>query len=414
MKNWKVYLITALAVIFVGCNLFLLLKEDSKAERTTYLDDWSKVKSDDVEEIFTTKGVVKPEEKNDIYYDEKRGSVAAFLVKKGDRISRGTALFTYGSDALENQKSEKEAEITQINDEIKSIDSQIAELQKMTPKTPSVPEIPSSDDKDTKVQVNVDVSPIVEGDVEKEIIAAQSEKDKLSAKLAKSQADLNRITDQLSKVSINSEVEGQVIAVNKNMKNPIITIASSAVGAEGELNEKQIGKAEVGQKVRLYSELDKKTYEGSIKEIVHYPKNEVKVDKQSKYPFTIALDKKNDTLLPGSKVKLTITVGEAKAVPVVAHSSTFKEKKKTKVYQITGKGTIEEKNIEPGLRFAGKQEVKSGLKAGDYLVANPSDLKQNGTSFITPITTSKVDWKAWKDLSKKQVLKYASMGIFEK
>ncbi|MFS0784380.1 efflux RND transporter periplasmic adaptor subunit [Bacillus sp. 1P06AnD] len=414
MKNWKVYTIAAIAILFIGCNLYLLLKEDSKATRVTYVNDWTRVKKDDVKETFKTKGVIKPENKEYVYYDEQRGSVASILVKKGDKITSGTPLFSYGSDSLENEKSEKEAEIKQINDEISGIDSQISELKRITPKTPTSSNSASTDEKEPKVEVNVDVSPIVEGDVEKEIIAAQSEKDKLSAKLSKSEADLSRITDRLNKISTPSEVEGQVIAINENMKNPIITIASPNVGAEGELNEKQINKTKIGQKVKVYSILNKKTYTGTIQGIVEYPKSGVDVEKEAKYPFTIALDKKNDQLIPGSKVKLTVTTAEALDVPVVAKSNTFKSKKQKNVYQISNKGTVLKKQIEPGLEFDGKQEVLNGLVAGNYVVTDPNKVKQAGTSFITPMTTASVDKKALKKLSKKQVMKYTVMGIFEK
>ncbi|WP_019244147.1 MULTISPECIES: efflux RND transporter periplasmic adaptor subunit [Bacillus] len=412
MKKWKIYTIVAIVIAFVGCNLFLLIKEDSKANKTAYIADWTSVKNDDVKKTFKTEGVVKPEEEHSFFYDENQGPFASFQVKEGDMVSVGTALFTYGSKALEEEKADIEAEITQIKSEIESIEDQISDLEKIN--STSSNNSTTSSDKDTKVQVDVHVTNVIEGDIEKAIAEAQSEIGKLEAKLVKREADLSRNTDKLSEVTVNSDVAGQVISINRDIQNPVITIASKTVAVEGVLSEKQMKEAAINQKVSMYSSLHDKKYNGSIQQIVSYPKDKISVKKTANYPFTVQLDESDEKLLPGAKLRLTVVVDEVKDVPVISKTATFKNKKKQYVYQLTQKGTVEKKLIETGLTFNGKQEVAKGLEAGNFIATNPSKVDTVNAKFITPMTTLHIDKNEWKELSKKKMAKYFLIGLLEK
>lgn len=417
MKKWKLYTIVIVIIAFIGSNLFLLFKEESKVVRTAYIKDWSVVKKDDIKKTFKTKGVVKPEEEHYVYYDEERGPFASFLVKEGDPVSAGTALFTYGSNKLEDEEAEIEAEIAQIDDEIDSVESQISDLEKID--TTSADESSASSTSKDKtvnvnIDVNVDVSPIAEAEVEQAIVEAEAEKEKLEAKLSKYEDELIRVKEKLENVTINSEVDGQVIAINEDVQNPVITIASSAISVEGDLTEQQMKKAAVEQEVYMYSSLHNEKYKGTIQKVVSYPKGSPSIDKETKYPFVVQLDKEAENLLPGAKLHMTVVVDEAKNVPVVANKSTFKVGKNTNVYQLTEKGMVEEQKITPGISFAGQLEIKKGLKAGQFIATKPGNVEVANTAFITPLTTTNIRKKEIKKLTKKQIVKYTLMGVFEK
>ncbi|WP_042352526.1 efflux RND transporter periplasmic adaptor subunit [Bacillus massiliigorillae] len=412
-KKWKITLISLLTVAFIGGNLFLLFKESSKADRVSYIKEWTRVQKDDVKETFQTKGVVQPETKHGVYYDEQQGPFSSFLVKEGDVVSAGTGLFTYGSKDLEDEKAEVDAEITQIQGELDGVNEEIAELKKLTTPSSTSGTSSTSGNKDLKVEVNVDVTSGVKTDVEKAILAAETEASKLKAKLEKYESKLSRISDKISQTTVNSEVEGQVVAINKDMQNPIITIASKTLAVEGELTESQMKKVAVEQQVKMHSTLHDQDYEGNVQQIVSYPKGNPSVDKETKYPFMVRLNDADEQLLPGAKLSMQVIVNEVKDVPVVATKSTFKTGKKMNVYQLNEKGFVKKTKITPGLSFAGKQEVTNGVKEGSLIVVKPKLIHANNSAFITPMTTTTIQKYNLKQLSKKQMAKYLLMGVFE-
>lgn len=413
-KKWKITLISLLTVAFIGGNLFLLFKESSKADRVTYIKEWTRVQKDDVTETFQTKGIVQPETEHGVYYDEQQGPFSSFLVKEGDTVSAGSALFTYSSKELEDEKADVEAEITQIQGELDSINEEIAELKKLDTPSSNIGNSSTAGNKDLKIEVNVDVTNGVKTDVEKAILEAEREASKLEAKLAKYESQLSRISDKISETTVNSEVEGQVVAINKDMQNPIITIASNTLAVEGELTESQMKKVAVDQQVKMYSSLHKQGYEGNIQQIVSYPKGNPSVDKETKYPFMVGISDADEQLLPGAKLSMKIIVNEVKDVPIVPTKSTFKTGKKMYVYQLNEKGFVEKMKITPGLSFAGNQEVIKGVKEGNLIAVQPKKIQTNNSAFITPMTTTKIQKYNIKQLSKKQIAKYLLMGVFEK
>lgn len=415
MKKWKLYTIVSLIIVFVGTNLFLLLKENSKADRQTYIADWAVVKKDDVTKTFETKGVVQPEKENYVFYDKEVGHLASFQVKEGDVISPGTPLFTYGTKELEDEQAEIESEITQINEEISSIDSQIDELESIDSYTGDSSSTQTVDEKaNVSVDVNVDVSSIVAGDIEKAIIEAEAERERLEAKLSKYESDLTRVEEKISDVAVLSEIDGQVININENIQNPVITIASSSLAVEGVLSEEQMKQAKEQQEVFMYSSLHDKKYKGTVDRIVSFPNKAPAIEQKSEYPVIVQIENADEKLLPGAKLSMKIVVDKAENVPVISETSVFKEGKATHVFQMTKKGTVERQKVVKGLAFKGKQEIQNGLKAGDVIAKKPKEIKVYETTFITPMKTNHIEKKNIKKLSKKQILKYTLIGFLEK
>ena len=127
LKKWKYVSIAVVIIAFISANLYLLFKEDSKAERIAYINEWRVVKKGDITKTFDTKGVTKTEQEYYVYYDENRGALSSLLVQEGDTVSEGTALFTYGTLHLDDERAELESNIMQLENEIASIENQLSE-----------------------------------------------------------------------------------------------------------------------------------------------------------------------------------------------------------------------------------------------------------------------------------------------
>lgn len=461
LKKLRYYML-AFVVLFIGVNLFLLLKEDSKAERTVYVGEWERVKNGDVTQTFKTEGVALPESEQNVYFDEEEGEPASIYVKEGEFITAGTSLFSYDTEELEKQKSEIEIEIERLESEIDSVEEQLADLKKIDTKSSARNRSSKQSDSEVtvNVDVNVDLSLIAESQVEESIAAAEAEIGKLEAKLNAGEQKLDRLDEQIDSVTVYSDTDGIVTQINKDLKAPIITISSSQLVVEGVLSEKQMKEAEVGQKVTMYSELHKKTYEGVISLINEYPTELPSIGKEPVYAFLAAFneeeleedaedefaeieeeaselpdetegieleeedveidtdieeetEKDKDRLLAGANLQVKVIVEEALDLPVILTDVTYSAKGKEYVYKLTAAGLVERHEVKPALTFKGKSAIESGLAAGEVITTQPNAVPVNKASYIMPMKMTGIKTKEIKNMRKKHYAKYVLMGLLE-
>lgn len=293
MRNLKKrgkYLVAAVVVIFVGINLFLLLKQDSKAARTVNINHWTSVENGNVKKLMHTTGVTKPETETHVYFDRQKGILDKMLVKEGDVVSNGTPLFSYNSQKLEDTKADLEDEADKLQGEMDSIDQEISQLQQITPDDSSNHTSTTSKDKKVNVDVEVNTSSIVEGNIQQKVAEAEAEKGKVDAALTVTEAKISRVEEQLADLNVKSTVDGQIVKINTDLKDPMMTIASTNLVVKAIVPAKKVGEVAEGQSVKLYSTLTKKSYNGTVLQVIAYP-NKTKKDKKADptYSFLVKI-----------------------------------------------------------------------------------------------------------------------------
>ncbi|MGG0658054.1 efflux RND transporter periplasmic adaptor subunit [Rummeliibacillus pycnus] len=471
MKKWGKYIIAAVVVIFVGSNLFLLLKDDSKAARTVNISEWTKIEQGNVKKILHTRGVTEPENETNVYFDDQKGSLGTILVKEGDLVSNGTPLFSYDSQKLEERKADLEDEAARLQGEIDSVDQEISQLQQIDTSDSSDITNAESDNKKINLDVNVNVSSIVEGNVQQKIAEAEAEKGKLEAASSANEAKISRMEEQLADLNVVSSVDGQVVNINADLKDPMMTIASTNSVVKAVVPAKQVQEVMVGQKVKLYSKLTDKTYNGTVTKVITYPNNDAKKKKEPSYSFLVKLNeetanktkvdkqakdgqsdnlsedgmkdgqtsegksnqtvdgqtedmqtqggqieavKKDKPLLVGTDMKMQVIVDEASGVPIISSKSMWKSDKKHYVYQLTSKGIVQRQEITLGVGYKGENQVAKGLQANDVIVKDKDAISlASASNFITPMKTFHFQKAELKSMSKKQYAKYILSGLFE-
>ena len=112
-----------------------------------------------------------------------------------------------------------------------------------------------------------------------------------------------------------SETEGIVKKVNEQLGSPIVTIASNTLAIEGSLNEQQAKKTEPGMKIIAKQKSGNKRIDGIISTIQPFPETEPTVGMTSKYAFQATMQEEPETIMVGSKVRLSVVTAEAKGVP---------------------------------------------------------------------------------------------------
>ncbi|MFJ7978605.1 hypothetical protein ACIQZI_23670 [Peribacillus sp. NPDC096379] len=415
MNKWKVGTLVVLATGFIALNLFLIEKKDSKVARTLLAGEWTEVKKADIIERFETDAVIKPLEEYNYYYNDQDKEFQKFLVKEGDEVTAGTPLFEYITPKLDQVKGELETEKNRYEGEIAGIEEYIDELSSYQD---TIPEAPSAKEREVAEEAgfpldNPDSSAMIISSIQQEIYKQELEKKKLEEKIRAYESQLNYLDEHGDTAMTASETEGIVKKVNKQLKSPIVTIASNTLAIEGSLDEQQAKKAEPGMKIIAKQSSEKKKINGTISAIQPFPETETTVGTPSKYAFQATMQEEPESIMIGSKVKLSVVTAEAKGVLSLPKAAIQLEKKPS-VYKLNGNGTVTKQVITTGLEFAGIQEVKDGLELGNIILKDSKSIPYKKPAFITPLQTEKVTINAFNELSKRQKLRFFLIGLLEK
>ncbi|MBA9029214.1 efflux RND transporter periplasmic adaptor subunit [Peribacillus huizhouensis] len=415
MKKWKVGTLAVLASGFVALNLFLIEKKDSKVTRTLLARNWTEVKKVDIIERFETDAVIKPLEEYNYYFNDQDKEFQKFLVKEGDEVTSGTPLFEYITPKLDQVKDELETEKSRYEGEIEGIEEYIEELSSYQE---TIPDAPSAKERDAFKEAGFllneyDSSTLIVSSIQQEIYKQELEKKKLEEKIKAFESQLNYLDEHGDTAMTASETEGIVKKVNKQLGSPIVTIASNTLAIEGFFNEQQVKKTEPGMKIIAKQKDEKEKIKGLISVIQPFPETEASVGTRSKYAFQATMKEDPQTLIIGSKVRVSVVTAEAKGVPSLPKTAIDLDKKPS-VYRLNGNGTVTKEVIATGLEFAGIQEVKDGIELGAIIISDAKSLPYNKSAFITPLQAGKVKISAYNELSKRQKLRFILIGLLEK
>ncbi|WP_226086157.1 efflux RND transporter periplasmic adaptor subunit [Mesobacillus sp. S13] len=411
MKKKTAILLSA-GTIFVSGNLYLALKDDSKALRSSYINKWAAVGKDNLTETLHASGVVTPEEEHQVYYNDEDGDFKGFLVKEGDKIDSGTPLYEYSSNNIDEDLARLKAEKSQLVTEANLIDDQIKQLnylQSVSASTSSASTPVFGDGSSTRDDSNE----LMNLSLEKEIYDKQREKGRVEAEIEKYEdlIDSYEGTDELGK---NSEVSGTVKQVNYELKNPIVTIISDKPKVEGKFSERDLKAVEEGMEVYVQSDLLKGKVEGTLTKIADYPEADPSVDAESHYPFEITLSEETEQqILKGSHVDVSVITDQVLNATTVPEKAIEKGKKNSYIYVLNEKGIVEKRKISKGLQLSGKTQLKKGAKPGELIVQKPENVQQPDNPFFSKLNTDSLKKKTFKEEGKRNIFKQIMVGFFK-
>lgn len=416
--KWKIAAVSIASIVLITVNLYLIEKKESKVERTVFVENWTKVKKDTITDTFQTNGVIKPVEEHDIYFDSNKNDFKKFLVKEGDAITAGSSLFEYTTTELDALKANLEAEKTAAEGEIAGIEEYIGKLRSYQGTVISEPEaaIDESVEKNLNIDITTSSSDLIKSNIEQEMYKQELEKNRLNEKVKMLDAKLSSIEEQSSAIVTTSEADGVVKNINKNLKNPIISIVSTNMAIEGDFTEEEMKKAEVGMTIKASSSDSKKALKGTIGRIHSYPAEEPSLKKDNRFPFQALIEPEGEEaepLLVGSKVNLTVITNEKAGVPSIPIEA-VQYQKHPYIYKLTNKGHVDKHYITKGLKAEGKQEIIKGPSVGDVILLESNAAVKNHSYFITPIQFEKVKAGTYKKFTSREKVRYLLLGILEK
>lgn len=412
MKKKAVILLSA-GILFVSGNLYLTLKDDSKAVRSSYISKWAGAGKDNLTKTLHAAGVVTPEEEHYVYYNDNPGEFKSFLVKEGDEVRNGSPLYEYTSDNVDTDRAKLDVEKSQLVREATLIDEQIQQLLYLQSVSASASGNSTTVSGDgTTGDDTGSSSEVLTLSIEKEIYDKQLEKSRIMSEIQKYDETIKSFNSR-DQLGISSNVAGTVKKINYELKNPILTIISDKPKVEGAFTEQDLKNVKAGMEVYVKSQLFKGKVGGTLTKIAAYPESDPSVKKESRFPFEIELDEENEDIINGTHVDVTVITDKVLNAATVAEKSIEKGKKNSYIYVLNEAGKVEKRKIDKGMIENGKVEVAKGAKPGELILQKPKEVQQENSPFFSKLKLNTYSNMPFNEESKSDILKHIMVGFFK-
>lgn len=322
-------------------------------------------------------GVVVSEHVAEIEKDADK-TVAELLVKEGDDVEEGQALFSYDTDELQLNLDKAQLELDQLKASIESYKSQIKTLEWERNTVTGT----------ARLQYTV------------EIQSAQVSQKEAELKLKTKEKDVENAQNLLENSTVVSPIKGRVQAITEsgsdNMGNPLpyITIQQSgSYRIKGVLGELQRGGIMEGDRMAILSRTDDTAAWSGTVTLVDYenPSQGTDYDRyygmssdemtsSSKYPFYVELDS-TEGLILGQHVYLELEAEEGEAAGVGISSAFIAYEEDGTPYVWAEKnGRLEKRTVTLGEynAMSGVQQITEGLTVEDYIAFPDEELCKDG------------------------------------
>ncbi|PFT28188.1 efflux RND transporter periplasmic adaptor subunit [Bacillus cereus] len=373
-KKWIIFGVIALIIIVAAINIFIMQGEKKGSVKTDSVS-FEKVTERKFNNSKLISGQVKPENIESFYVDPTKGKVKDIEVKEGQKVEKGTKLFSYDNEEINLQM--KQAELDQKMADMrydqgkKKIDSLKKEIKKA---------------KDSGAGKEV-TDPMDEQVSELEIAQKTTDLEKEKGKLQKEE-----LSKKQKELTIYSNFAGVVQKLDKDAAQS----SSQALGGQGKaflqvaskdlfqvqgtLTELQKSQIQKDQTVTVTAKANnKKKWTGKITEVSEFPTSAEMAQpggmgeanqNMSQYTYKASLDSQ-DGLSPGYHVSLQVSL-ENKTMIAVSSKSIVEKGDDAFVY-VEEKGKLRKQNVKKGSTDGEWTEIVEGVTVGQKVVKNPSD-----------------------------------------
>ena len=345
----------ALVLVLTGCG---------SKDKAVYVQQVSSLTGVSSQDRFS--GLVVSENLTEIRKDSDK-QVAELMVKEGQDVKEGDALFTYDTDQLQLNADKLDLEREQLSSSLEDYQTQIGELEREREKVGA----------NQKLQYTIQIQ------------SAQVSLKEAELNLKTKEAELEKARQLLENATITSPVAGRVQSINESgtdsQGNPAAYITIQQAGAyrvKGTIGELQQGAISEGDRIKLTSRLDSsKTWLGTVT-LVDY-ENPVKDDNNgyiisgngsgesaSKYPFYVELDS-IDGLIMGQHLYMERYVEGEDASGVIVSSAyiCYEDDGSAYVWAENSRSKLEKRAITLGdyNENTDNYQVTDGLSETDYI-----------------------------------------------
>lgn len=312
-------------------------------------------------------GLVVSEHVAEIEKDGER-SIEELLVKEGDDVKEGQALFSYDTQELQLNLDKQRLELEQLTATIENTQSQITDLENQSRWLSGT----------EKLQYTV------------EIQSLQVDLKEAELKVKTKESEIRRSEEILENATVTSPVTGRVQAINENGTDnqgnplPYITVQQSgSYRVKGMLGELQRGGIVEGSRLTILSRTDESvSWSGTVSLVDYenpsqgndyammYGEATDEMTAASRYPFYVDLDS-TEGLILGQHVYMELEqeAGEQAGIGLDMSFVCYEEDGVSAYVWAENRGRLEKRPVTLGEAdpMAGTVAVLEGLTAEDYI-----------------------------------------------
>lgn len=323
-------------------------------------------------------GVVVSENVTEIEKDADK-TIQELLVKEGDDVEEGQALFSYDTEELQLTLDKQKLELEQLNASIENYKAQIASMEKERDASGGT----------TKLQYTL------------EIQTMQVDLKEAELKIKTKQTEVEKSEDLLANATVLSPVDGRIQAISEDGETsdsgkplPYITIQQiGSYRVKGVLGELQRGGIMEGNRVKIFSRTDPDQTWGGTVTLVDYesPTQGSDTDRyygsasdemtsSSRYPFYVEMDS-TEGLILGQHIYMELETDETQAAGLSIGGSFLCFEEDGSAYVWAEKGRRLEKRAVTLGDYNAMQDtyvILEGLTEEDYIAFPDDQLCQEG------------------------------------
>lgn len=324
-------------------------------------------------------GIVVSENVAQIQKDGDR-TIAEILVKEGDDVQEGDALFSYDTEELQLTLDKQKLELEQLKATIENYQAQITELERDRNRVGTA----------DKLQYTIQIQ------------SAQVDLKEAELNQKAKEAEVKRSEDILANATVVSPVTGRVQSINEsgsdNYGNPLPYIAVQQSGSyriKGTLGELQRGGIMEGSRMKIISRTDEGQfwmgtvtlvdYENPTQENsnqMYYISSGDEMTSSSKYPFYVELEN-TEGLILGQHVYMEVATeeGESAGIPLSMAFLCYEEGGSAYVWA-ENRGKLEKRALVLGEEnhMMGTVDILEGLTTEDYIAFPDGELCHAGAA----------------------------------
>ena len=322
-------------------------------------------------------GMVVSEHTAEINRDADK-TIAELLVKEGDDVKEGQALFSYDTEELQLNLDKKNLELEQLKSSIESYKEKIKTLERERSGLPGT----------AKLQYTV------------EIQSAQVDQKEAELKLKTKEDEVKKAQELLDNSTVTSPITGRVQKINETDTTDsdgkpaaYITIQQSgAYRVKGVLGELQRGSLKEGDRVKLVPRTEENAaWTGTVTLVDYenptqgsdtdryYGSSSDEMTTASRYPFYVELDS-TDGLMLGQHLYIELDTGtDAPGVGISGAFLCYNEDGSACVWAENG-GKLEKRAVTLGDYdpMTDVQKITEGLSLEDYIAYPDPELCRSG------------------------------------
>lgn len=380
-KKWTILLFTGILIAGVIFTYKYLFREEGYR-----LLETSKVERGDITGILVETGIIKPQVGAIVKIGTRAtGTVTRMNIKVGDRVRKGQLIALIDDREIIRAIEQTEANLRVQEERLRQVELTYPERIKEAEANFEYARLTYDREKELfkkeyttkesveRAKAQFDIAEATLKRLKHEYITEKSiitqEIESLKAQLAQHRTRLSYTRIYSSIDGLVSEVtaqEGETIVAGLQVANLVTVIDPLRLEMWIYVDETDIGRVKIGQKVEYYVDtFPEKIFHGKIEKI--YPQPVVK-DNIVYYLAIVPVSRDDAIMLrPEMTTHVRIIFKEKKNILTIANGAIKYKEGRQIVYLVHRNNTIEEKEIKTGLRGEERTEVIEGLKEGDIV-----------------------------------------------